>query len=143
MKIKIQVLMCIVFFILRPSQTCFFLFIVFWPCHAAFRILFPPPGIEPCPMLWSPNNWITREFPRMVQQVKNLPVTQVTWVQSLGQKDPLEEETATHSSILAWKIPQTDEPGGQQLMGLQRVRHDSVSASLFMNVYGCFHSTMV
>ena len=45
-------------------------------------------------------------------------------VQSLGQEDPLEEETATHPSILAWKIPWTEVPGGLQSMGLQRVGHD-------------------
>ena len=46
------------------------------------------------------------------------------WVWSLGQEDPLEEELATHSSILAWKIPWTEEPGGIQFMGPQKVRHD-------------------
>ena len=46
------------------------------------------------------------------------------WVQFLGQEDALEKEMATHSSILAWKIPWTEEPGGLQSMGLQRVRHD-------------------
>ena len=46
------------------------------------------------------------------------------WVQSLGQEDPLEEGMATHSSILAWRIPWTEGPGGQQSMGSQRVRHD-------------------
>ena len=44
--------------------------------------------------------------------VKNLPTMQETWVQSLGQKDPLEKEMATHSSMLAWRIPWTEEPGG-------------------------------
>ena len=47
-----------------------------------------------------------------------------TWVQSLGWEDALEKETATHSSILAWKISWTEEPGGLQSMGSQRVRHD-------------------
>ena len=47
-----------------------------------------------------------------------------TWVQSLGLEDPLEEDMATHSSILAWKIPWTEKPWGLQSMGLQRVRHD-------------------
>ena len=46
------------------------------------------------------------------------------WVRSLGQEDPLEEEMATHSSILAWKIPWTEKPGRVLSMGLQRVRHD-------------------
>ena len=49
---------------------------------------------------------------------------QETQIQSLGQEDPLEEEMATHSSILAWEIPWTEEPGGLQSKGLQRVRHD-------------------
>ena len=49
---------------------------------------------------------------------------QETWVQSLGQGDPLEEEMATYSSILAWRIPWTEEPGVLQSMGLQRVRHN-------------------
>ena len=60
----------------------------------------------------------------MAQVVKNLPAMQETWVQSLGQEDPLEKGMATHSSILAWEIPWTEEPGGLQSMGLQRVRHD-------------------
>ena len=60
----------------------------------------------------------------VAQMVKNLPVMQETWVQSLGQKDPLEKGMATHSSILAWRIPWTEEPGGPQFMGLQRVGHD-------------------
>ena len=54
---------------------------------------------------------------------------QETQVQSLGQKDPLEEEMATHPSILAWRIPWTEEPGGLQSLGLQRVRHDGATES--------------
>ena len=60
----------------------------------------------------------------VVQLVKNLPAVQETWVQSLGWEDPLEKEMATHSSILAWKISWTEEPGGLQSMGSQRVGHD-------------------
>ena len=56
--------------------------------------------------------------------VKNLLAIQETQVQSLDQEDPLEEEMATHSSILAWKIPRTEEPGGLQSMGSQKGRHD-------------------
>ena len=56
--------------------------------------------------------------------VENLPEMQETLVGSLGWKDPLEEEMATHSSILAWRIPRTEELGGLQSMGSQRVRHD-------------------
>ena len=55
---------------------------------------------------------------------------QETQVRSLGWEDPLEEETATHSSILAWKIPWTEEPGGLQSMRLQRVRHEWVTAQI-------------
>ena len=57
----------------------------------------------------------------MAQMVKNLPETQETWVQSLGGEDPLEEEMATHSSILARKISWTEDPGGLQSMGSQKV----------------------
>ena len=56
--------------------------------------------------------------------VKNLPPKQETQVQPLGQEDPLEKEMATYSSILVWRIPWTEEPGGLQSMGLQRVGHD-------------------
>ena len=56
--------------------------------------------------------------------VKDLPAVQETWVQSLVWEDPLEKGKATHSSILAWRIPWTGEPGGLQSMGSQRVRHD-------------------
>ena len=60
----------------------------------------------------------------MAQMVKNLPATQETWVQSLGWKDPLEKGMATHSSILAWRIPWTEEPGALQSVGSQRVGHE-------------------
>ena len=56
--------------------------------------------------------------------VKSLPAKHETLVQSLGREDPLEKEMATHSSILAWKIPWTEEPGGLQSMGSQRVGYD-------------------
>ena len=57
--------------------------------------------------------------------VKNFPVMQETQVQSLGWEDLLEKGMATHSSILAWRIPWTEKPGRLQSMGLQRVRHDA------------------
>ena len=60
----------------------------------------------------------------VAQMVKNLPAMQETWVQSLGSKDPLEKGMATQSSTLAWRIPWTEEPGGLQSMGSQRVGHD-------------------
>ena len=56
--------------------------------------------------------------------VKNLPAMQETWVPSLGQEDTLEEGMATHFSILAWRIPWTEEAGGLQSVGSQRVGHD-------------------
>ena len=60
----------------------------------------------------------------VAQMVKRLHAMWETWVQSLGWEDPLEKKMATHSSILAWKIPQTEKPGRLQFMGSQRVRHN-------------------
>ena len=57
----------------------------------------------------------------VAQTVKNLPTVRETGVRSLGWEDPLEKEMATHSSILAWRIPWTEEPSGLQSMGLQRI----------------------
>ena len=90
--------------------------------------------------------WIKWKAPRkcpclsfsslMVQPVKNLPAmkeTQETRVWALGQKAPLEEDMATYSSILAWRVPWTGEPGGLQSMGLQRVRHNWSDLARIMN----------
>ena len=60
----------------------------------------------------------------MAQRLKRLPAMQGTWVRSLGGKDPLEKEMATHSTTLTWKIPWTEELSGLQSMGWQRVGHD-------------------
>ena len=60
----------------------------------------------------------------MAQTVKSLPAMPETWVQFPGWEDPLEKEMATHSGILAWRIPWTEEPDGLQSMGSQRVGHD-------------------
>ena len=60
----------------------------------------------------------------VVEMVKNLPAIRETWVQSRGWEDPLGEKMTTHSSILAWRIPGTEEPGKLQSMGLQTVGHD-------------------
>ena len=60
----------------------------------------------------------------VAQLAKNPPAMWETWVQSLVWEDPLEEGMAVHPSILAWRIPWTEEPGGLQSMGLQRIRHD-------------------
>ena len=59
--------------------------------------------------------------------VKYLPAIQETWIRSLGREDPLEKGKSTRSSILAWRIPWTEEPGGLQSMGSQRVRHEGVT----------------
>ena len=60
----------------------------------------------------------------MVQMIKSLLAMQETQVRSLGQGDPLEKAVVTHSSVLVWRIPWTEDPGGLQSMGSQRVRHD-------------------
>ena len=60
----------------------------------------------------------------VAQMIKNLPAMQETQVQSLSREDPLERDMATHSSILAWKVPWTEEPDGLQTMGSQRVGHE-------------------
>ena len=70
----------------------------------------------------------------MAQTVKHLSTMQETRVRSLGREDPLEKEMAPHSSTIAWKIPWTEEPGGLQYMGSQRVGHDWVtSLSLWLS----------
>ena len=67
----------------------------------------------------------------VAQRLKRLPALWETWVRSLGQEEPLEKEMATHSSILAWRIPWTEEPGGLQSMGSQRVGHDGATSLTF------------
>ena len=72
----------------------------------------------------------------MTQMIKNLPAMRETWVLSLGRKDPLKKGMATHSSILAWRIPWTVEPGGLKSMWLQRVRRDPTMCNLLIH---CMH----
>ena len=60
----------------------------------------------------------------VTQMVKNLPAVQETWVRSLGIEDPLEKVMATHSNVLPWRIPWTEEPGGLQSVGSQRDGHN-------------------
>ena len=67
----------------------------------------------------------------VAQMVKSLPTMQETWVQSLDQENPLEKGMATHCSILAWKIPWMEEPGGLQSIGSQRVGHDWATSLSF------------
>ena len=77
------------------------------------------------PTIWGEGVEISSHWATLVAQiVKNPPAMQETWVQSLGWEDPLEKGMATYSSILAWRIPWTEEPGGLQSMGLQRVGTD-------------------
>ena len=66
--------------------------------------------------------------------VKNLPAMQEIWVRFLGWEDPLEKGMATHSSILAWRIPWTEESGRLQPMELQRVRHDGVTSTFIIRL---------
>jgi len=76
----------------------------------------------------------------VAQMVKNLPATRETWVWSLGQEDPLEKGMATHSSILAWRIPWTEEPGALQFMGSQRVRQNWATNCFF---HHCLHHVVL
>ena len=71
----------------------------------------------------------------MAQTVKNLAAVQETQVRSLGQENPLEKERAICSSIFAWRIPWTEEPGGLLSMGSQRVGHDSVTNTRYSRVF--------
>ena len=73
-----------------------------------------------------------------IQMVKRLPTMRETRVRSLGREDPPEKEMATHSSIHAWRIPWTKEPGGLQSMGLQRVRH--VSSYTYLLTLGIYRA---
>ena len=72
----------------------------------------------------------------VAQRLKHLPEMRETQIRSLGQEDPLEKEVATHSSILAWRIPWREEPGRLQSMGSQRVRHDWAT-SLSLSFLSC------
>ena len=97
---------------LVPTTTLFTL--VYWESQGQMKFF----------MAASLCNWLPHVASLVGQGVKNLPAMQKTRVQSLGQADPLEKEMATHSSILAWRIPWTEESGTLQSMGSQRVKHD-------------------
>ena len=88
-------------------------------------------------ILWySAFRWLGASL--VAQRLKCLPAVRETWVRSLGQEDPLEKEMATHSSILAWRIPWTEEPGGLQSMGSQRAGHDwATSLQMVIKKYFC------
>ena len=86
------------------------------------------PGEQNCVLLKPSYTHLCTDWASLVaQMVKNLPLVRNTWVQSLGWEDPLEKGMATHSSILAWRIPWTEEPGRLPPMGSQKVGHDWVT----------------
>ena len=77
-----------------------------------------------CPVVELLGHMVVLRDSLVAQMVKSLPAMWETWVQSLGWEDLLEKEMATHSNILSWKIPWTEEPGSLQSMGLHRVGYD-------------------
>ena len=91
-------------------------------CKAGDPSLIPGSGRSPGEGIGFPLKYSWTSL--VAQIVKNPPAMRETWVPSLGWEDPLEEEMATHSSILAWRFPWTEEPGGLQSMRLQRVGHN-------------------
>ena len=125
------------------SSFTFSVFILLCGRFLYFRRLRPGSGAVLAASLWTTFSFSINKLPHQIlyplsfrqpfkphraslvaQMVKNLPTMQETWVQSLGWEDCLEKGMATHSSILAWRIPRTEEPGGLQSMGSQRVRHN-------------------
>ena len=74
--------------------------------------------------------WSQGRASLVAQSVKNLPAMQETWVRFLGQENPLEKEMATHSTVIAWRIPWTEEPGGFPVHGVARIRHDLATKPL-------------
>ena len=95
-----------------------------WPVAEPNRALCAHTHI--CKYMWISYKVLLRSIRAslVAQMVKNLPTVQETWVRFLGQEDPLEEEMATDSGILAWRIPRTEKPGGLQYMWSKRVGHD-------------------
>ena len=91
-------------------------------CNVGDPSLIPRSGRSPGEELGSPLQYSGASL--VAQMVKNPPAMRETWVQSLGWEDPLEEGMATHSSILAWRIPGMGEPGGLPSLGSHRVGHD-------------------
>ena len=99
--------------------------------HSSIRAWRIPGTVQSMGSQTVSNSWATFTFTfwasLVAQLVKNSPAVWKTWVQSLGWEDPLEKGMATHSSILSWRTPWTEEPGRLQSMGSQRVRHDWVT----------------
>ena len=81
-------------------------------------------GTQQLCLFFLPLHLLTSNEVMVAQRLKRLPGMRETWVRSLSLEDPLEKEMATHSSILAWRIPWREEPGRLQSMGLQRVGHN-------------------
>ena len=114
-------------------------------CYVLLQGIFPTqdlnPGLLHCRQIF--HNWATREALNSVWKwdslvahlVKNLPAMQTTCVWSLGGEDPLEKQMVTHSSTLAWRIPWTEEPGGLQSMGSQRVGHNWETNTSFLTCF--------
>ena len=96
-------------------------FILFFFFFFYFFIYLPPLSLIWCFTVWTS---------LVAQRLKSRPAMRETWVQSLGQEDPLEKEMATYTSILAWRIPWMEEPGGLQSTGSQRVGHDWATSLL-------------
>ena len=90
-------------------------------CKAGDPFVIPGSGSSPGERIGYPLQYFRASL--VAQVVKNLPAMWETWVRSLGWEDPLEMEMTTHSNMLAWRIPWTEEPGGLQSLGSQRVRH--------------------
>ena len=90
---------------------------IFWKSTLLSRMLQPTLQSITSEIIHNPNPPTRSSL--VAQRVKRLPAIQETWVRSLGEEDPLEKEMATHSSTLAWKIPQTEKPGRLQSMGSQ------------------------
>ena len=114
--------------------------LVYWECPKSRTVV----KITDTLYLWS--WWVSL----VAQTVKNLPAMQQIWVQSLIWEDPLKKGMVTHSNILAWRIPWTEEPGGLQSMGLWRVRHNWAtnavlvrlcSPPMWVSKLSCFLST--
>ena len=116
-------LKCLVSFLAGYSGFC--------PWQSNSKRANPEATRSPEALPWKPHKVSSAASYWVAQKVKCLPAMRETWVWSLGREDPLKKEKATHSSILAWKIPWTEKPGRLQSMGLQRVRHDwATSVSL-------------
>ena len=107
---------------------------VCWFCFGSISSFFLELFLHSSPVAyWAPTNLVA-------QMRKCLSTMQETWVRSLGGEDLLKKEMATHSSILAWKIPWTEEPGRLKSMGSKRVRHDWATSLSLLPTWGVHHS---